>query len=89
MPYIKQAERKKCAPIIDAFKGILLLGCNDGELNYIITSICHFYLKNKDKERYTYYNEVIGVLECAKLELYRQSIAPYENIKIVENGDIK
>jgi len=31
---------------------------------------------------------VTGVLECAKLELYRRIAAPYEDTKIEENGDV-
>jgi hypothetical protein len=28
------------------------------------------------------------MLECCKLELYRKIAAPYEDIKIQENGDV-
>ncbi len=35
-----------------------------------------------------YFNAVVGALECAKLELYRRMVAPYENGKIAENGDV-
>ena len=38
--------------------------------------------------RYTHVNEAVGVLECAKLELYRRVAAPYEDEKIAENGDV-
>ena len=30
----------------------------------------------------------MGVLECCKLEFYRRVAAPYEDIKIEENGDV-
>jgi hypothetical protein len=33
-------------------------------------------------------NELIGVLECAKLELYRRVASPYEDEKIQSNGDV-
>ena len=33
-------------------------------------------------------NSAIGVLECAKLELYRRQAAPYEDKKIEENGEV-
>jgi len=32
---------------------------------------------------------MIGVLECVKQEFYRRKVAPYEDIKIIENGDIE
>jgi len=30
----------------------------------------------------------VGVLECAKMELYRRVAAPYEDKKKEENGDV-
>jgi hypothetical protein len=59
-----------------------------GELNYVITKTCLDYLDTADNPGYAEYNEVIGVLECAKLELYRRAVAPYEDKKIVQNGDV-
>jgi hypothetical protein len=34
-------------------------------------------------------NDIIGVLEAAKTEFYRRIIAPYEDIKIQDNGDME
>ena len=59
-----------------------------GELNYIITCVVTEYLGPRGEHSYTRINEVIGVLECAKLELYRRIAAPFEDIKIKENGDV-
>jgi len=56
-----------------------------GELNYAITILC---LKYAGQFNYAKINEVIGVLECAKLEFYRRLAAPYEDTKIKENGDV-
>lgn len=66
---------------------------NPGELNYLFTLICIQYLDNKREinghvGQYQAYNDVLGALEGAKLELYRRSMAPYEDIKILENGDV-
>lgn len=81
MPYIKKDRR---APIwaYDAKPE------NAGELNYLITKLIDEYLKNCEKVNYAALNEVIGVLECAKLELYRRVVAPYEDTKIIENSDV-
>lgn len=79
MPYIKQEDRKHLKPTV--------LPRNVGELNYLITSLCHRYLQ-RNGLRYANINAVIGVLECAKLELYRMIAAPYENGKQMENGSI-
>jgi hypothetical protein len=82
MPYIKQEDR-------DYFlKDTIRIG-NDietvGELNFVITSIVHSYLK-KIGVNYTNINNVIGTLECAKIELYRSLAQNYEDSKIAENG---
>lgn len=56
----------------------------DGNLNYIITRI----LKEAYPLRYFNLNRAIGVLECCKLEYYRRVAAPYEDTKIIQNGDV-
>lgn len=58
-----------------------------GELNYSITMLINAYL-TRQGESYATYNELIGVLECAKLELYRRQIAGYEDLKMGLNGDV-
>ena len=63
-----------------------------GELNYAVTRVVDAYLahlaQRDGRTRYAHLNEAIGVLECAKLELYRRVAAPYEDEKIAENGDV-
>lgn len=70
-----------------------------GELNFLFTYfINQFLLKRgmgnnpvdmpRGKPRYADYNEAMGALECAKFELYRRLIAPYEDTKLKENGDV-
>ena len=58
-----------------------------GELNYIITEYLNRYLTSKGVS-YATFNELVGVLECAKQELYRRVIAIYEDRKRLENGEI-
>lgn len=58
-----------------------------GELNFLFTYYAHEYLKEKG-ESYQAYNDIIGALEGCKLELYRRKVAPYEDTKIKENGDV-
>lgn len=76
MPYISQAERAD-----------VIVPHTPGQLNYEISLACWDYL-NKRGLDYTSLNEVIGVLECAKLEFYRRIAAPYEDHKCEVNGDI-
>jgi hypothetical protein len=59
-----------------------------GELNYLISKLLDDYLRRKGGIRYERLNEVVGVLECVKLEFYRRIAAPYEDGKKDENGDV-
>jgi hypothetical protein len=59
-----------------------------GELNYVITRLVDDYLARQGGIRYARLNEVVGVLECAKLELYRRVAGPYEDGKLAESGDV-
>ncbi len=59
-----------------------------GELNYAITRLVDDYLIQRGGIRYAHLNEVIGALECVKLELYRRVAAPYEDQKLNETGDV-
>lgn len=59
-----------------------------GDLNYLITKLCLYYLEEYTEGNYADFNSIIGVLECAKLEMYRRMVAPYEDNKIEENGDV-
>lgn len=79
MPYINAEKREAI------HKGFVAE--NAGELNYLITMIVDEYLQESN-ESYKKYNEVIGVLECAKLELYRRMVVPHEERKLMENGDV-
>ena len=60
---------------------------NCGELNYVVTVLCHLYLKNKGL-RYQHINDIVGALEGCKLEIYRRVAAGYEDDKINSNGDV-
>jgi hypothetical protein len=79
MPYIKQDDREALDNCIEQFRLMTV-----GELNYTITNI----LMRQHPQTYADFNALIGVLECAKLELYRRACAPYEDKKILENGDV-
>ena len=85
MPYIKKEDRERLNPLIELLDGQDIRSA--GELNYLITMIVHRYL-NQKPEQYQMYNDAIGALEGAKLELYRRHVAQYEQEKIKENGDV-
>jgi hypothetical protein len=78
VPYIVPGERHEPKPVTGG----------PGDLNYTITRLCDAYICARGGVSYTLLNEVIGVLECAKLELYRRVAAPYENKALARNGDV-
>lgn len=79
MPYISNYRRDELASYLPSPE-------NAGELNFVITSIILKYLGSSPS--YSDFNEVIGTLECAKLELARRSISNYEDLKVLQNGDM-
>lgn len=79
MPYIKQ-ERRNAAETNPQ---------ESGELNFAITRLVLKFLSRKGPvPRYQDFNDAIGALECAKQELYRRMVSPYEDKKVAENGDV-
>lgn len=87
MPYIETDERPYwdilIKPLTDYFEK---QGYRAGDLNYVVTKVVLGFLD--EQENYTAFNEAIGALECAKLELYREKVAPYEDVKLLQNGTV-
>ena len=81
MPYIRKESRKALDKYVNTIPSKTL---NIGELNYVITKI----LLNHKPKNYQDYNQLIGVLECIKLEFYRRMVAPYEDLRKQEQGEI-
>lgn len=85
MPYITKTEREYFKKLVDHINSDGIV--KPGHLNYLFTILCNNHLTFKG-ESYATYNEIIGALECCKLEYYRRKIASYENLKVEENGDV-
>ena len=81
MPYVDSATRQR----LTAYE-TSPLPQTPGELNYVLTRICDRALAERPK--YADLNAVVGALECAKAELIRRVVAPYEDARCVENGDV-
>lgn len=79
MPYINQ--KRRTAMMQGETPKVL------GEVNYLITCLMDAVL-NEHGVSYENINGLIGVLECAKLELYRRIASPYEDIKKIQNGEV-
>ena len=86
MPYIPRAKRDDVDPYSYS-RDTQRDPENAGELNYVITRICLNYLKTT-QTNYQRMNDVVGVLECLKLEFYRRKVSFYEDQKHAENGDV-
>lgn len=80
MPYIKLKDR-------DLLKPETVIPDNAGGLNYQITCLIQDYF-NFHGQNYQTANDIVGAVEGAKLEFYRRVVAPYEDFKIEENGDV-
>jgi len=77
MPYIEPSDRA----------GARDIPVNAGELSFNIAKTVMDYL-NRKGESYQTYNDIIGVMECIKLEIYRRCVVPYEETKRSTNGDV-
>lgn len=82
MPYIAKEARTQ---FLDAGRKAQ----KPGELNYLMSQLVRSYLAmHGPTPGYQTYNDIIGVLECLKLEIYARLARPYEDKKISENGDV-
>ena len=90
MPYIKKENREKVDKEINALiEKIIETPANElnGTLNYIITRLLESSMTGEI--RYNKINNMVGVLECAKMEMYDRIAKPYEFKKMCEEGDVK
>lgn len=86
MPYIPDQQRCDIHDDLQEL-GMDFIPENAGEVNYIVSELINNYLRNRGTN-YATINEMMGALECAKLELYRVLAAPYEDKKMCENGPV-
>lgn len=87
MPYILPSERERFDPLINALSRELQKdGCEAGNLNYVISTLIGKALAAN--RRYAEANKLMGVLACVSAEFYRMDVAPYEDEKRAENGEI-
>lgn len=86
MPYIPQNRRDEIDMELIAER-LNWVPENAGDLNFLVSTFIANYIREKGL-KYAIVNEMIGALECAKMELNRVIIGPYEDIKIAENGGV-
>ncbi len=61
-----------------------------GDLHYDVSQLVDKYLYHGSEvpPNYQRFNDVMGVLACAQAEIYRRLVAPYEDEKLLENGEV-
>lgn len=91
MPYIKDDDKVKWKRVIaelqHAFEVFAPDEVHAGDLNYLFSMVAKQYLVSKGLQ-YAHINDVLGALDGASKEFYRRLVAPYEDKKIKNNGDI-
>ena len=89
MPYIVPERREELQELImDLSKKLKFMRASAGDLNYVVTRLMLNHIDDAGLN-YSTINDLIGMLECSKMELYRRVAAPYENQKIFKNGDVE
>lgn len=82
MPYIKQIDRPNMNDVYE-----MMISANvkaNGDLNYILFKYCKY---NTAPSYNNYKNFCAELRQCAT-EIERKILAPYEDQKIKENGDV-
>lgn len=90
MPYVNPKHRQELEEDVDSLLQCVFRNVKRedyaGVANYIICRILTYLFA--DEGGYRALNEASGVLFNAGLEFYRRITAPYEDEKILENGDV-
>jgi hypothetical protein len=82
MPYVKQERRPDLNKVVIAMTEASVKA--DGDLNYILYRFCKLHVS----PGYNNYKNFLGELNEAAEEIRRRLLAPYEDKKIEENGDV-
>ena len=96
MPYIEVQQQKRLDKQINALlkamngmvdiDGFKSDDIRKGVLNYVMTTLIIGVIGEELK--YGKINDVVGAIECCKMELYRRLAVPYEDKKALLNGDV-
>ena len=82
MPYIKKELRPECDNVVSLMNDIGIKA--NGDLNYILFKFCKYYVT----PGYGNYKNFTGELQKCITEIDRKILAPYEDTKMEENGDV-
>jgi hypothetical protein len=85
MPYIKDKDKREMS---DAINDLRIRIESKGDLNYAICELVGRLILDGEKISYTKMSEWISGVHDAETELNRRLLAHYEDLKIIENGDV-
>jgi len=91
MPYLTKEEKEKFDPKYKETLSFLeKMDIKDltGHLNYMVFRTVKVWTK-KNGKKYFVFAAIVGTMICCVLEIYRRLVAPYEDKKILENGDVE
>lgn len=81
MPYIPSERRPELDKVVDLLNETLE---TPGDLNYVLFALCRRHVTPS----YHNYLVFLGELNECSAEVRRRILAPYENEKIIINGDV-
>lgn len=87
MPYIKQEDRT--VQMNDAINILVDEIGSKGDLNYVICQLTSKIILKTGGIGYTNTSNWIDAVHGAERELTRRLLNPYEDEKIIENGDVE
>lgn len=87
MPYITQKDRRRYEPDLLKLKMKMKQTTAKGDLTYLVYSLGLEFFKKRGLS-YTNMSMAIGALTDAAEEIRRRHLNPYEDTKIIENGDV-
>lgn len=87
MPYCTQMERQRMSSALESLCAAISVNPAEsaGQITWIITKLIARFFSGRYYVRATGF----GVLECAKMELYRRRDAVKEDEAIKKNGDVE
>jgi hypothetical protein len=91
MPYLTVKDKEEIKNSVDYLSDTLErkpIESFVGYINYLNFVFVRRWIK-KNGKKYFVFASIIGTLICCILEIYRRLVAPYEEEKIISNGDVE
>lgn len=91
MPYVTPDRRELLAQFDEKNHRFVVSTLNitsPGDLAFVFYRLCQLYVIRNGRKFETL-NGIVGVLETTKSEFIRRILAPYEDRKMRENGDVE